>query len=180
MKACTKCGEVKPLTDFYVQKHNTDGRTGTCKDCVKARASAWYYANSKYSRRRPWTKERAKEWYRARDKKRRESPEFRAAEYKRSQAWFKRNKDFMRERSARRCRTVAAASPSWRNRFFIAEAYRLAVLREKVVGGKWHVDHVVPLNHPLVCGLHVEFNLQVVPAKANIEKSNRHWPDMPT
>lgn len=35
-----------------------------------------------------------------------------------------------------------------------------------------HVDHVVPLKHPLVCGLHCEFNLQLLPPDVNIAKSN--------
>ncbi|CAB5178539.1 hypothetical protein UFOVP158_10 [uncultured Caudovirales phage] len=29
------------------------------------------------------------------------------------------------------------------------------------------------------CGLHVENNLQVIPAESNIKKGNHFWPDMP-
>jgi hypothetical protein len=41
------------------------------------------------------------------------------------------------------------------------------------------VDHVVPLKSPLVCGLHCEANLELIPANDNFRKGNRHWPDMP-
>ncbi len=41
------------------------------------------------------------------------------------------------------------------------------------------VDHVVPVNSPLVCGLHVFPNLQLLHQKLNVAKGNRHWPDMP-
>lgn len=33
-KACTKCGEEKPLTGFYRQKSTPDGRRSSCAGCV--------------------------------------------------------------------------------------------------------------------------------------------------
>jgi hypothetical protein len=44
-------------------------------------------------------------------------------------------------------------------------------------GVEHHVDHIVPLNHPRVCGLHVHFNLRCIPACANMSKGNDWCPE---
>lgn len=51
-------------------------------------------------------------------------------------------------------------------------AYHLARLRTQATGVKHHVDHIIPLQSDVVCGLHVENNLRVIPATMNIRKSN--------
>lgn len=51
-KACTKCGEVKELTDFYKRKDASDGYAYECKKCNKNRNSNWYQTNSDYWKNR--------------------------------------------------------------------------------------------------------------------------------
>jgi len=81
--------------------------------------------------------------------------------------------------TARRRASKLRATPLWAIDFFITEAYDLARMRTKTLGFKWHVDHIVPLQSEIVCGLHCENNLQVVPAFYNLTKGNTAWPDMP-
>ncbi len=85
----------------------------------------------------------------------------------------------VRIRNSRRRAAKLNATPVWANQFFIEEAYDLAQRRNKVTGLEWQVDHIVPLQSKLVCGLHTDRNIQVIPKAINISKGNRYWPDMP-
>jgi hypothetical protein len=58
------------------------------------------------------------------------------------------------------------ATPKWANQIAIKEIY-------KNCPEGYHVDHIVPLQHPLVCGLHCEFNLQHLTAHDNLSKGNK-------
>lgn len=62
--------------------------------------------------------------------------------------------------------------PAWANKKEIAALYKLANHLTKTTGIPHHVDHIVPINNPHVCGLHVPANLQVIPASENLSKGN--------
>lgn len=97
--------------------------------------------------------------------------------------WIEKNKDYYRARcafyGAERYNNMKQARPKWANPFFMREIYHLAILRSRALGVPHHVDHIVPIKSKLVCGLHVENNMRVIPARTNIQKSNITWPDMP-
>lgn len=71
----------------------------------------------------------------------------------------------------RRARKLGA-TPIWACKQAIVSVYAEADRRTRKTGVPHHVDHVIPLKHPLVCGLHVEFNLQAIPAVDNLRKHN--------
>lgn len=70
-------------------------------------------------------------------------------------------------------------TPAWlteEDYWMIEQAYELAILRSKMFGFKWHVDHVIPLQGKNVSGFHVPTNLQVIPWIENISKANKYLP----
>ena len=83
------------------------------------------------------------------------------------QVWAKKNAARVNRRNAARRALCAAATPLWANKQDIEDAY--AEARHMQL----HVDHIVPLNNPSVCGLHVWENLQLLTPVANMRKGNK-------
>lgn len=88
-------------------------------------------------------------------------------EYKR------RNMGAVLEQTAARKTHVKRATPKWVDRKEIKKAYQEAVEKFLLTGIKHHVDHIVPLRGKTVSGLHVPWNLQVIPWSENLHKGAR-------
>ena len=77
------------------------------------------------------------------------------------------------ERARSRQENLGRATASWADPTLIQQFYDEAARLSVETGEPHEVDHAVPLKHPLVCGLHVQGNLQVLTRAANRAKRNR-------
>lgn len=179
VKRCTKCREEKPLSAFGRHSKMKDGLRSDCKACIrlytavaaeakraykqqhaaqiKAQNLAWRKANPDY-----WVIRRALAPERFLTKKR---------------EWEKNNKGRLlayvaERRAARVCRTPKCLAPS--DLKAIRDCYSVAASFRELFDLDVHVDHVVPLRGVSVSGLHVPWNLRIVPAGTNKRKSN-NW-----
>ena len=87
--------------------------------------------------------------------------------------WGDSNKHAVLAKTRRYQANKIKSVPKWADHEAIERIYE----RAKSMG--MHVDHIVPLQSPVVCGLHCEANLQLLPPEENWSKHNKHWPDMP-
>ncbi len=78
--------------------------------------------------------------------------------------------EFNRAGKARWRAAKKNATPPWVNHATIREVYKWAAVEGK------HVDHIIPLQHPQVCGLHVSWNLQLLTQSENSRKYNKFRP----
>lgn len=79
--------------------------------------------------------------------------------------------------TAKRRAAILKRTPLWLSNDHlqaIRGVYALAAKKTVETGVKWHVDHIIPLQGRSVSGLHVPWNLQVLPAAKNIAKHNRY------
>jgi hypothetical protein len=95
------------------------------------------------------------------------------AERKRNELYRKNNKEKSNARMAKRRATKRNAVPSWltkEHKNEIAAFYWLAKLQGELCDTPYEVDHIEPLQGKDVCGLHVPWNLQIIPMRENRSK----------
>ncbi len=88
-------------------------------------------------------------------------------------AWYKAHPAESRAIGAKRRALTRSAMPSWTNRQDIKAVYTEAARLTMETGIHHDVDHIVPLCHPNVCGLHVHWNLQILTRQENRRKANK-------
>ena len=161
---------------------------GACVECLKVE---WQQAAEKradyfreYNRRED-VKDRKNEWYEANREQVIQAAATRPLEVKRvyQKAWKERNTVWVRADTKARRRKHRLATPKWltqAQKGQIRELYKIAITMTKTTGEQYVVDHIVPLRSEFVCGLHVPWNLRVIPRQENLLKSNKLIDTPPT
>ena len=189
-KQCRKCKQSKTYQEFDKKVGCIGGVVSTCKVCRKARQTARKeeinakrretYAkspqkvlarNAKDAKR---NKKKISEYLALYSKENRE--ELKAYHRSWSAAWRKENRAEVNAKATQYRAAKFKATPLWLTQthkdqielFYDASTRLIAEL-----GVRFEVDHIIPLQGKDVCGLHVPWNLQVIPMVENRSKNNR-------
>lgn len=132
---------------------------GICKTCAYKRTKEWFERNPKYSSE--YDKRNPDKTYLKTKKYREANPEI-----------------FRNHCYTRKARKLLAI-PKWFSKNEVLHIYKMCSKISSETSIQHHVDHIVPLKSPFVCGLHWHGNLQILTAEENVTKKNTYWPDMP-
>ncbi len=147
---CVACN--KPTT-----KMRRRGSLDTCPPCVKRGIlQRWKAAN-------PERKRELNRIWAARNP---------AADRASKAKWDRANQSALTAKAAEHRARKRKATPAWADRGLTKDIYALARIWSEATGTEYHVDHIVPLNSEMVCGLHWHDNLQILEGNANRSKSN--------
>jgi hypothetical protein len=159
MKVCSRCKATRELCEFAESKQKRDGLYSYCKECARQYQAAYRAANRDSINK--WRAENADAMRRL------------------NRAWRQENAGRRNAANALRYARQKRAVPLWANAQAISAIYQRAADLSAATGIAYEVDHIVPLQGEVVCGLHCEANLQVITQRENAAKRNRYWPDMP-
>ncbi len=144
-KVCNQCFENKNLLEYNKNASSKDGFYSLCKVCKRARDTRYRSQNKKQIS-------------------------------KKQKIYYQNNKEVYFQNNASRRSVSRKAKPSWltgEQKREMLYKYSLAKECSQLTGEKYHVDHIIPLKGKGVCGLHVPWNLQVIPSDINSKKYNK-------
>jgi len=196
MKACTKCGQTKQLTEFFRDSTNPSGYCAHCKVCKRASETAHRKtvkgkASKASADKRYLQSDKGKAKHAVARRKLESSPKGKLAksarqrkrlntlEYKASQAKYRQSPKGKASRNFHSTQYRAAKlqrMPSWLTNAQLTEIgafYALAQELQILNNAPFEVDHIIPLQGENVSGLHVPWNLQILPQDLNRSKGNR-------
>lgn len=151
-KKCNRCGEVKNLSEYSRAADCKDGHRNYCRVCHNTYRKQW--ADQNKEKRKISTD--AYYWA------------HRDYYLQKNKEWLQNNREQARSQvNARRAR-VKQATPPWLDISTLLPIYKEA----QILG--LEVDHIIPINHPSICGLHVPWNLQLLTHEDNLSKGNRY------
>lgn len=182
MPVCRCCQEEKPLEGFHRDRATTRGHKLDCKTCVAATrpsrrgstTSKAYWAKFYAANRDTLLeKARASEDRKAYARERYANDKERIRAQQRAYAATAEAKALHAAIQRKRNKRLVEATPPWlteEQRALVDYTYWHAKDVTAVTGEPYHVDHILPLRGKNVCGLHVPWNLRVVPAEINLRK----------
>jgi hypothetical protein len=162
---CYVCKQTFTQDCFNKDKQTKSGFARSCKVCHRKRAKQYYEKNNV----------QVNENNLARYYSNHEDNKIKCLQY------YYNNKHTVFKNCAKRRCSKLLASPSWvdkKHEDRIGNIYKASINTSHRTGIQHHVDHIVPLQGKTVCGLHVWWNLRIIPAKINLSKGNRAWPNM--
>lgn len=166
VRTCTKCKVEKDDSLFYTNPK----RKSWCISCCRDNVRSWQNNN----------RDKISEYNRVKyesDPTHRESAQERAKEHYLSNKETQDYKSRKASREALRRATKYNATPRWLSKDQLDEIkdiYWLCSDLKVTTGECYEVDHVIPLKGKGVCGLHVPWNLQILPADLNRIKHNSY------
>lgn len=164
MKSCPRCKSNN--ADFGPNKARTDGLQTYCRACMKNLRLERGYDKVRWQTSREFESARNREYRKA------HAERIKAADCARATRRRQENPAAIRSQNIARKHGMRQATPAWADHAAMNAIYAKAKAMEAADGIERHVDHRVPLKHPLVCGLHVPANLQILTAAENMSKHN--------
>lgn len=174
-----KTAKINGLSKYFTGKECKNGhiavrRTvdGVCMTCANERQKVKYHDNPKAAkdRKQRWDelnpnyhKEHSIQYYHSNKREK----------LKYSKKWRQENRSAVRSHVANRRAAKQNATVIWAEQDQIKQLYDDCVMLQEVTGIEFQVDHIVPLVHKLVCGLHCIDNLQIITKSENQSKKNR-------